>query len=1066
MRLSSLSTAVDRLIGGFEPEDVFGWWGVGNNPTSPTVNSASEASIAPRFRFHIPMRRALRLSTEDGRTSFHFSHRSVARTRMGTQVDGMDAERGAAAAHCGYIERESATVKIFSAEPEVAVSYASFEYASAEAVLKKSAVAEDMQGPARRDPNFVGDAMPRCIGRGARAATTRQLGNGDRAATEAIASHGGACILSNISEDPAERVRFWQLVEEHEALPAADMMSLDIQRAPAFWASVMVHPKCPVELRTALETETAHRKFVISSGRKVRAFLSSLDGWSGNRKKRVGETQEGYRLSKDSFAKFHDGRGGRIQSRVIAELPNELSPAGRLGVMRSFCREFERNGLPFNAALHAPDHANDERQWHFHLDYYDRPCRRLTSIDFEKARELGYVSAEAVAGDWDFAARFCSDQRRKSSRLFRQDKVRDVRRKDWIGYLRGRFAAQVNEALTREGHERRYDPRTYEQMGIAAKPGEHLGTKLSAAEGKGKVSIVGVRNERKQWEVIVQQLDDQLIDGHRRRILAIQRRRRELEEASLRPSLSEPIEDRIRLLDDAWERLIDAEDVGERVHQLTARVCSRAAYIERINDRWLAAHNAGACSLSPAQQKEREALRTAARDHLERLRPLRAESAEIVEMSSATCLAARAQMSECERVVDDHFKAAVNQQASERIAQIPQMASEQEKAAGPVKALGEPASATQQPSAAKRSEAATAASPVAPARQAVEQAPIDQRPTTAPTSEVGPASNDAAKGAVRRLSVVDRLTNEGLRIRLVEGRIRFSDLARRQLDVRQEDAADKHFVQRLQDIARMQDRELTRLSAHATAQPDRVRIDEAAGEFSLSRRTPEELVALDRKWRGEPEYQHELKRIFDNYQKRLAAAQAAAAEADAIRKREVEAARRRDEAQRAAARVAQARQDEIDERERQRQERLQRFKKGVPILIDPEEAAIGRAAAQREEQKRRELEKRSIRLRPEQIAALDSVNMRAAIDKANERPRSGLNAQGRHPLIDRWLEALDKRMDTHEREARAAQIVNDAEAFAELAAIDRTTAERIREDARRRAEQSRNSNSLWRSRGF
>ncbi|RYG95372.1 MAG: hypothetical protein EON58_14305, partial [Alphaproteobacteria bacterium] len=579
---------------------------------------------------------------------------------------------------------------------------------------------------------------------------------------------------------------------------------------------------------------------------------------------------QSYQLSKDPLAKFHDGRGGRIQSRIIAELPHELSLEGMLYVMRSFSREFEQRNIPFNAALHAPDHGNDDRQWHFHLDYYDRPCRRLTAADFEEARVRGYINTTAQPGDWDFAALF-SKPRHNSTRLFRQDKVKDVRKNDWIFSLRTRLSVDVNEALSREGHERRFDPRTYEKMGITAAPGQHLGTKRSAAEAKGNVDRISIRNERKQWSAISRQLDEEYNGRHRARFRFDIDHRRELEKANVGSALRAQIEAALEKLDQTWEILIETEVGGERARQLVERACSRANHVERVNDRWLEAHKAGKCDLSPAQRQEREALRSAAQSHLRGLSPLRDAGAEIITISAEACLAAYSQKAECERIVQDLIRDCVRREAelcreaSQTTTQPSQIASRQEDPGDPATGTAEPPEGSQHFTI-RVQKSSDAKKSIAPTRPAFEPHPADQKSTAAPVAGIA-AVNGPAEEAARRMRVADRLKYEGLRIRCVGERIQFGDLAGRQLDVRSTDGTDKRFMYRLQRIARQQDVELSGLSAHARAYPDRVRLDRATGDFSLSPLSPKELVVLDRKWRGEPEYQRELKQVFEEHQK-------------------------------------------------------------------------------------------------------------------------------------------------------------------------------------------------------
>lgn len=72
-----------------------------------------------------------------------------------------------------------------------------------------------------------------------------------------------------------------------------------------------------------------------------------------------------------------EGPRGRVQYGIIAELPHEVSPAGRLRIAQLFCEKtLEARHLPYWAVTHKPDAHNDARNYHTHILYYARPGTR------------------------------------------------------------------------------------------------------------------------------------------------------------------------------------------------------------------------------------------------------------------------------------------------------------------------------------------------------------------------------------------------------------------------------------------------------------------------------------------------------------------------------------------------------------------------------------------------------------------------------------------------------------------------------------------------------------------
>lgn len=158
-------------------------------------------------------------------------------------------------------------------------------------------------------------------------------------------------------------------------------------------------------------------------------------------------------------------RGGRVQCRLIIELPHELTGDQRLAILQDFARRFEERGLPHYGVIHKPDENNDSRNYHAHFAYYDRPSRKLDN------------------GTWDF-----------EDPNTRQNKARDARGALWIRDLRHFYSEVANRHLELAGVEKRYDPRSYKDGGVDKPPDQHLGSKLAAMERQGYASREGVHN--------------------------------------------------------------------------------------------------------------------------------------------------------------------------------------------------------------------------------------------------------------------------------------------------------------------------------------------------------------------------------------------------------------------------------------------------------------------------------------------------------------------------------------------------------------------------------------------
>lgn len=430
-----------------------------------------------------------------------------------------------------------------------------------------------------------------------------------RPSAVAFQPDGTRALITNIDDDPEERAKFWNSVEQHERKSGGDKMKFCVSNDPDFWHKVAAQPDCPPELLAKITGDDADKMTAVSikNGKAMRRFLSKQPGW------RQGESD----ISRDGQfpqAKFSDGRGGRVQYRIIVELPAGLSMEARFRIMKAFAHEFEKRGLPFIAVIHAPDEHNHDDNWHMHLAYYDRPCRRIDQHDIDSLSAKGFDTRQLKPGMWDFTCAVHKfDRPNRKSFPLRQNKVLEVsREKEWPKYLRHRFAQCVNDELELAGSQMRFDPRKYDEMDIPAVPQEHLGSD-HAREVKGEITETGVRNEQKQWDAI----KAKLTADHQRHISAIDGELADLMRGLAQHPKVDEIKKRFKAV------LKEAADVRYQLNiqeQELERQASRARFIYTRNRQVLDAHEARLSKLSRKKEREVRDLVEQARAYLDQLK--------------------------------------------------------------------------------------------------------------------------------------------------------------------------------------------------------------------------------------------------------------------------------------------------------------------------------------------------------------------------------------------------------------------------------------------------------------
>ena len=320
---------------------------------------------------------------------------------------------------------------------------------------------------------------------------------------------------SNISTIYRERVEFFKLVEKYERDNHGDKATIDFSVNTSLWTAVVADPECDLTVVHAYQTyrtsNNCNRQKIslIGSGAQLRDVMTKHGFVVDN------PIPHKERIVRDGFC-FHDGRGGRVQYRLVFELPREFNSEQRRQALQMLCDRIKGDGCMYVGVIHAPDSHNDDSNYHIHLDFYDRKCRRLgKNMDnlINVKPHLKPVIAQEIADGlyaeaiekkaWDFTVKreYQSNKKKKTHRPFAAAHKSDaLRGKDYVKTVRERFAEDVNTIAAAAGMSKIYDPRDYAAMGVNAPATNKLGPKHHALEVKGVPTKVGIDNETAQTD--------------------------------------------------------------------------------------------------------------------------------------------------------------------------------------------------------------------------------------------------------------------------------------------------------------------------------------------------------------------------------------------------------------------------------------------------------------------------------------------------------------------------------------------------------------------------------------
>ena len=289
------------------------------------------------------------------------------------------------------------------------------------------------------------------------------------------------------------------------------------------------------------------------------------------------------------------GKSGRIQMRCVGEIPHELDRAGRDRFLKSLADRFDALGVPYVLVMHRPTADNHEKNWHFHLIYWDRPAERFDPEAVQQRLEAGeaevaryskrntkYLEAalndpkvQAQAGRFDFEVEYIYTDAKGRERTvypFKQNKNRECTRTDFVPDLRAFIADISNRELERTNTSRRVCASKYTEMDIPKEPDQHLNDAANRQELSGQSTREGASNEAKQWDYIQLMLDRQLEQEKNDLTPAWSKLRGDFKEAGASDAI-------ISRVEGEWLSLKLAEvklrDQARRAAQLADRLLSR-----------------------------------------------------------------------------------------------------------------------------------------------------------------------------------------------------------------------------------------------------------------------------------------------------------------------------------------------------------------------------------------------------------------------------------------------------------------------------------------------------------
>lgn len=312
----------------------------------------------------------------------------------------------------------------------------------------------------------------------------------------------GMALFTNIDADTEKREAFWDAVTQLERNPSRDVVIFHPGLLSAKdWRSLGHEFDGSTEARDAMLSiaracEQQSRSVV---GCELASVEVELDAREFTKLRKLLADKQLLNRTKPAI-RIRRGRGGRVQRRIVGELPKGLAGAARVRIAQRFAGYLAGKKMMYTVVVHAPDAYNHQDNYHLHAVAYDRPCEFLEEH-----------------GCWDFEYAV-KDKYGRLRYPLRQAKVAELTRpSDHKNYrehgaqvvieMRRVWEEYCNEELRKSGINRLFDHRSYKAMNIQQEPGRHLGTKAAALEAIGVPTFVGVENAEKSYTGALVRID-------------------------------------------------------------------------------------------------------------------------------------------------------------------------------------------------------------------------------------------------------------------------------------------------------------------------------------------------------------------------------------------------------------------------------------------------------------------------------------------------------------------------------------------------------------------------------
>lgn len=330
-----------------------------------------------------------------------------------------------------------------------------------------------------------------------------------------------------------ERMRFWDLANEHAHFVGDHRISVSTRGVEAAWDQATRDATMPDALRETIAkakaSDTGEASITVNDAGVVKRWLA----------KRTRSFPSELR----QHISLETPHNSRIAYSIVGQFPHDLSLNGMHGCLDQLVSEFTARGIPCQAVIHEPTAKNSKKNWHFHLIYYAGEAERLAD------------------GRWSFEREHRRDKwgTMKSVPLKRMGRNAEVAAEDWVPRLKNRWSEIVNTQAIAEGISTRFTNERNDQRGLP-KPQTRFTPGRQALHAQGYFTDAEIARNIDSWRVWRQRKTAQLRESAQRLRQDLERLRDGVRQPAIPAERRQKIEarlDRGAMVADDLDVLID-----------------------------------------------------------------------------------------------------------------------------------------------------------------------------------------------------------------------------------------------------------------------------------------------------------------------------------------------------------------------------------------------------------------------------------------------------------------------------------------------------------------------------